>query len=314
MKLVILTPQAEFSPDHQGKLAQLGQVVYTDSRRAYSFPELVKLSKDADILGFDPDNIGGFEVAEERLVRLATLLPSLRGIALSTTAFGYIDQGYFKKRGVRVANVPYYSSESVAEHTLGLLLGCAKRLFLSDRATQKGEYSLVMGQEIVGKTLGILGLGSIGSRTAQLAQSLGMRVIAYNRTPKRLKGVSLHSLGYVLRHADFLSLHLVDSEETVEFLSAKHIGQLKPGVIVINTASRDLVDESAMAQALQSGQVDSYALEAEDLKSGPLPKCPNAFLFKGFGWYTKEALARNKAIWVNNILGLATGKPVNLVC
>lgn len=310
----MLTPQAEFNPDHQGELAQLGQVVYTDSRRAYPLPELIKLSKDADILGFDPDNIGGFEVAQQRLVQLAEQLPNLRGIALSTTAFGYIDQDYFKKRGVHITNVPHYSSESVAEHTLGLLLGCAKRLFLSDRATQKGEYSLVMGQEIVGKTLGVVGMGSIGSRTAQLAQSLGMRVIAYNRTPKHPKGVALHSLGYVLRHSDFLSLHLVDSEETVGFLSAKHIGQLKPGVIVVNTASRDLVDESAMAQALQSGQVDSYALEAEDLESGPLPKCQNAFLFKGFGWYTKEALARNKAIWVNNILSLAKGKPINLVC
>lgn len=83
--------------------------------------------------------------------------------------------------------------------------------------------------------------------------------------------------------------------------------------MIVNTASRELVDEKALAQALKSGVVDSYALEAEDLTSPPLGKLENAFLFKGFGWYTKEALARNKEIWVNNIIGLARGKPVNQI-
>ena len=83
--------------------------------------------------------------------------------------------------------------------------------------------------------------------------------------------------------------------------------------MIVNTASRDLVDEVALAKALRSGLVDSYALEAEDLISAPLGKLDNAFLFKGFGWYTKEALERNKEIWVKNIIGLAKGKSINQV-
>jgi D-3-phosphoglycerate dehydrogenase len=314
MRITIFTPNAEFSQEHTLKLAKLGNVIYTDSRREYSLSELTKMSKGSDIIGFDPDNIGGFAVAKERLVKLADQLPSLKAIALASTSFGYIDQQYFKQRHIQITNVPSYSSESVAEHAVGMLLGCAKRLFLSDRSTQKGEYSLVMGQEIVGKTLGIIGLGSIGSRTAQLARSLGMNVIAYNRTPRQLDGVKLHSLNYVLRHSDFLSLHLRTTPDTMNFITKDRVQLLKHGVTIVNTANRHLVDEQAISSALKLGQVDSYALEAEDLKSGPLPKCPNAFLFKGFGWYTKEALERNKEIWVNNILGLAKGKPTNLVC
>lgn len=314
MKLVILTPKQEFSNEQQSRLAKIGQVCYTDSRREYPMAELLQLCQGADILAFDPDNIGGFEVAHDRLIQLLDKCPTLLNIALSTTSFGYIDQAYCHKKGIGVTNVPHYSSESVAEHTIALLLGCAKRIFLSDHATRKGEYQLVKGQEVVGKTLGIIGLGSIGTRTATLAQRLGMKVVAYNRTKRKVKGVELHDLNYVLRHADFLSLHLIDSEETAGFLSPERLSLLKPGVIVVNTAGRELVNEQAMAKALKSGLVDSYALEVGDLKSGPLPQCNNAFLFKGFGWYTKEALERNKEIWVNNIVGLSHGKPINSLC
>lgn len=170
-----------------------------------------------------------------------------------------------------------------------------------------------MGYEIAGKTLGIIGLGSIGKRTAQLANSLGMKVIAWNRTPHKVRGVVLTTLDNVLSTSDYLSLHLVDNSKTSGFLSNKQIDKLKKGVIVINTADRDLVDEKAIAKALKSKAVDSYALEAEDLTSPPLGNVENAFLFKGFGWYTKEALERNKEIWVKNIVGLAHGQPVNQV-
>lgn len=132
--------------------------------------------------------------------------------------------------------------------------------------------------------------------------------------PKNLwGGVQLKDLDRVLAESDYLSIHLIDSPETTGIISASKIAKLKRGAIIINTASRDLVDEKALAEALKSGAVDSYALEAEDLTSEPLGKLENALLFKGFGWYTKEALERNKEIWVRNIVGLANGKPVNQV-
>lgn len=313
MKITVLTPKNEFTKEQQKRLSELGEVVYTESRDEYPLEKLIKLAKDSDILAFDPDNIGGFEVAPERLVKLMDATPKIKGLALSTTAFGYVNLDYCKKRNIVITNVPYYSTESVAEHTLAFLLSCAKRIFLTDRRTQKGKYQLVEGFELKGKTLGIIGLGHIGSRVAELGLAIGMKVIAWNRTPKRKEGVEMKSLEEVLSQSDAISIHLTENEETRNFLSKERITQLKDGIIIVNTADRPLVDEKALAEALKSGKVDSYALEAEDLTSPPLGGIENAFLFKGFGWYTKEALERNKEIWIENIVSIAQGKPINVV-
>lgn len=314
MKIVVLTPKQEFKPADQRQLARLGTVVYTDSRRPYSLKELTKLCTNADLLAIDPDNLGGFATAPQILSQLLSQVPSIHSLALDTTSYGYIDQALCRKYGIQVSNVPHYSSQSVAEHAIALLLGCSKRIFLSDRRTQQGKYKLEMGYELADKTLGIIGLGSIGQRTAELAVALGMKVIAWNRTPKTVGGVKMKDLDQVLSQSDYLSLHLIDSAETTHIISSSKIAKLKRGAMIVNTASRELVDEAALAKALKSGAVDSYALEAEDMTSKPLGGLENAFLFKGFGWYTKEALERNKEIWVNNILGHVHGKPLNRVC
>ena len=178
---------------------------------------------------------------------------------------------------------------------------------------QKGKYCLEEGFEIRGKTLGVIGLGHIGVRVAELGLAVGMKVIAWNRTSRRKKGVEMVSLRKVLAESDAISLNLAENEETKGILSKDNIAKLKKGVIVVNTADRSLVDEKAMAKALRSRKVDTYVLEGEDLCSPPLGGIENAILFKGFGWYTKEALERNKEIWIKNVEALAKGKPQNVV-
>lgn len=311
MKITVLCPKSEFTRVQQEKLAGFGEVVYTESREEYPLEKLVELAKDSEILAFDPDNIGGFEMAPKRLIKLMEAMPKIKGLALSTTAFGYIDLGYCKKRRIVVTNVPYYSTESVAEHAFALMLGCAKRIFVTDRKTQKGKYRLEIGFELKGKTLGVIGLGHIGSRTAELGKAIGMKVIAWNRTSKQSVEVEMKSIDEVLSQSDVISLHLAENEETKGFLSKEKIAKLKNGVVVVNTADRSLVDEEAMAKVLKSGKVDSYALEAEDLTSPPLGEIESAILLRGFGWYTKESLERNKEIWVNNIEGIAKDSPQN---
>jgi len=311
MKITVMCPKSEFSKTQQEKLAKVGEVIYTENRDEYPLEKLIVLAKDSDILAFDPGNIGGFEVAPERLIKLMETMPKIKGLALSTTAFGYVDLDYCNKRGIIVTNVPYYSTESVAEHALALMLDCAKRISITDRRTQKGKYRLVEGFELKDKTLGVIGLGHIGSRVAELGLAIGMKVIAYNRTSKQKKNVEMKSLEKVLAKSDVISLHLAENKETKGIISKDRIAKLKKGVIIVNTADRSLVNEKAMAQALKSGQVDSYALEAEDLTSPPLGRLENAILIKGFGWFTKEALERNKEIWINNIDGIAKGNPIN---
>jgi phosphoglycerate dehydrogenase-like enzyme len=313
MKISVLTPKSEFTKTQQNTLSNLGEVVYTDSRREYPTKELIQLISGSDILAIDPDNLGGFEIAPKRLLQIFKQTPTLRGLALSTTSYGYFDRKYCQDRGIKVTNVPHYSTQSVAELAISMLLGCAKHIFRTDRETQRGEYHLHMGQEVSGKTLGIIGLGSIGQKTAEIAKGLGMKVFAWNRSKKTIKGIRSVSLSRLLSESDIISLHLADTPETVEFFGAKQLIQCKRGVIIINVSSRDLVNEKDMAKILKSGQVASYMLEAEGFDNSPLSGLENVYMFKGFGWYTKEAIARNKEIWVKNIVSMVKGSPLNLV-
>jgi lactate dehydrogenase-like 2-hydroxyacid dehydrogenase len=313
MKIAVFTPKSEFSKDNQLKLSTLGEVVYTKERKEYPSQELIKLASGADVIAIDPDNFGGFEKAKEVVTEVADTIPNLKGVALSTTAYGWVDLDYFKKRKIQVTNVPGYSRESVAEHTLVLLLGLAKRIFVTDRKTQKGNYKLEMGFELKDKTLGIIGLGNIGSRVAEMALGIGMRVIAYNPSRRNQAGVEMKSLNEVLSQSDAISLHTRDNEEVHNLINKETLSKMKDGVIVVNTVDRSLVDEMAMAKAIKSGKVYGYAYEAEDLENTPLADLENAIGIKGFGWYTKEALDNMYKIWIDNIKGLTKGKGVNQV-
>ncbi|HUV42977.1 MAG TPA: 2-hydroxyacid dehydrogenase [Patescibacteria group bacterium] len=313
MKIVIFKPKSGFSPKQQKQIASLGKVVYTKTNQELPMKKLLKIAKGAEIIGVDPDPLGGFEKAKEKLTKIMESLPKLKGVCLSTTSFGWIDLDYCSKRGITVSNVPGYSRESVAEHALALLLCLAKGIITSDRKTQRGKYKLEMGFELKGKTLGIIGLGNIGSRMAELGQGIGMKVIAYNRSPKKMKGVQMKSLNELLKRSDTISLHTTHEESNDEMVNEKMLSKMKDCVIIVNTVDREIVDESAMAEALKSGKVRAYAYEGEDLTRTPLAKIENAIGVKAFAYYTKEALDNLYEIWVGNLVALRKSKPRNLV-
>src|SRR3989344_8336234 len=133
MKISIFNPKSDFTKEQLEKLNSLGQVVYTKTREELPMEKLLEMAGGAEIVGVDPDPLGGFEKAKPVLTKIMESLPKLKGVCLSTTSFGWIDLDYCKKRKIPVSNVPGYSKESVAEHSLALLLGLAKRIFISDR-------------------------------------------------------------------------------------------------------------------------------------------------------------------------------------
>jgi len=313
MKIVIFNPKDSFSQKLQDQLSSLGQVTYTKDRETLPLDTLLDMAKGADIVGCDPDPLGGFEKAKEKLSAIINSLPNLKGVCLSTTSFGWIDLDLCKKRQIPVSNVPGYSKESVAEQAIAFILGASKRIFVSDRRTNQGKYFLDLGFEVRGKTLGVIGLGSIGSATAKLAKGVGMKVIAFNRSPKKMPGVTMVSLEKLLEQSDFISLNTTHESANDNMIGKSELNRMKKGVIIVNTVDRALVDEQAMAQALKSGQVDTYVYEGEDLIHTPLAGLENAIGFKGFAWYTKEALENLYKIFVGNVVALAKGKPQNLV-
>ncbi len=313
MKMVVFNPQDSFTSDQQKQLSSLGSALYTKTREALPMEQLLEMAKGADIVACDPDPLGGFEKAKEKFSKIIESLPNLKGICLSTTSFGWVDLDLCKKKGIPVSNVPGYSKESVAEQTIAFMLGASKRIFLSDRRTQNDKYVLTQGFELKGKTLGIIGLGNIGSRVAELGLGIGMNVIAYNRTPKKMKGVKMVSLSQLLKDSDFITIHTTHEPKNNNLISKQEITKMKKGVFVVNTVDRELVDEQAMAEGLRTGRVDTYVYEGEDLIHTPLAKLENAIGFKGFAWYTKEALENLYRIWISNIIALAKGKPQNRV-
>ena len=294
-------------------LSRLGTVVFTRSKEEMPVEEIIKLSQDSDILVADPDNFGGFEKAKERLTAVMETLPHLKGIALSTTSFGWIDLEYCKKRKIPVSNIPGYSREAVAEHTLALLLCTAKNILITDRKTQRDRYELQMGFELKGKTLGVIGVGNIGSRTAELGKAIGMHVIGFNRTPKLVPGVEMVTLVELLRKSDAIVIHTTHEPKNDDLIGEKELALVKKGVIFVNTADRTVINEVAMANSLSSSQVAGYTFEAGDLKTGPLAPIENAVALKGFGWYTKEAIERLIQILVDSVIAHTNGEPVNLV-
>ncbi|HLE48516.1 MAG TPA: 2-hydroxyacid dehydrogenase [Patescibacteria group bacterium] len=313
MKIAVFCPKSEFSEENQKRLASLGEVVYTDTRKELKLSDLKALASNADIIAIDPDNFGGFEKAKDVVTKLVETLPKLKGVALSTTSYGWVDLDYFKKRNILVSNVPGYSRESVAEHAIALLLCLAKRIIVTDRKIQKGQYKLERGFELKGKTLGIIGLGNIGSRVAEMALGIGMKVISYNPSPRNQKGVEMKSLDGLFKESDAISLHTRDYEGVKGLINKEAIEKMKNGVVIVNTVDRTLVNEEDMAKAIRDGKVYGYAYEAEDLENIPLAGVEGAVGIRGFGWYTKEALENMFKIWVDNIEAIVNDESQNIV-
>ncbi len=313
MKIVVFSPKSDFTSEQIKQLSSVGQVVYAKQDGDQPLNRLLEFAKGAEVIGVGPDSFGGFEKAKDKLMKVIESLPNLKAVCLSTTSFGWIDLDYCKKRKISVSNVPGYSAESVAETAIALLLSLAKRIIISDRKTRDGKFKLEMGFELKGKTLGVIGLGSIGSRVAELGLGIGMKVIAYNRNPKKMKGVVMKSLNEVLKESDAISLNTTHEEINNNMISDGELSKMKKGVIIVNTVDRELVDEKAMAKALKSGKVYGYAYEGEDLVNTPLAKLENAIGLKAVAWYTKEALENLYRIWVNNLSVAAKGKPQNRV-
>ncbi len=314
MKITVFAPKKEFTEKQQNRLSKLGTVVYTKNRQEYPLEMLIKLAKGSDIIALDPDNFGGFDTSKNKVTKLIATLPNLKGVAISSSYAPWIDLDYCKKRNLMVTNVPFFCTESIAEDTLALLIALAKKIIISDRRTQKGQFKLEMGFELKGKTLGILGLGHIGQRVAELANAIGMNVIFWNHKPKKTSFMQ-KSLDYVLTHSDAISINLDYNKDTTGLLSKERINKIKPGAIVVDTTGvgREIVDEKAMAKALKSGKISAFAYEGENITSGPLAKIENAIGLYIFGWYTKDAVEREMKLWTENILSITKGKPLNPV-
>ncbi|HTL65700.1 MAG TPA: NAD(P)-dependent oxidoreductase [Pseudolabrys sp.] len=245
-----------------------------------------------------PRVLEGYDVALDDHSYMPTELvarcPQLKHIVfLGTGAASYMNVAELNARGVRVHTIKGYGDTAVAEHTVALIFTAARDVARMDREVRSGVWTPQEGVQLLGKTLGVVGLGGIGAEVARIGKGLGMEVVAYNRTPRPDAGVPQVNIDTLLAKSDVVSLNLVLNDETRGFLSKERIARMKPGAILVNTARGALADEAALIAALQSGHIRHAGLDvfhAEPLKADhPLAKLPNVTLTSHAAFRTLEA-------------------------
>ena len=190
-------------------------------------------------------------------------------IFLGTGARSYMDPDALAGLGITVHTIKGYGDIAVAEHAIALMWAAARGLARMDGGMRAGQWLRTEGMQLTGKTIGLVGFGGIAAEVARIAGGSGMRVLAWNRTPRTAPGVEFVPLEQLLADSHVVSLHLLLTDETRGFMDAARIGQMRPGAILVNTARGAVVDTAAMVAALRSGALGHAALDVFDEE--PLP-------------------------------------------
>ena len=217
-------------------------------------------------------------------------------VFLGTGARSYMDPEALAGIGISVHIIKGYGDTAVAECAIGLLFAAARGFAAMDRGIREGQWLRTEGVQLGGKTLGLVGFGGIAAETARMALGLGMKVLAWNRTPKSHPGVEFVPVERLLAESDAVSLHLLLNDETRGFLSRPRIAAMRRGALLVNTARGALVDEAAMIEALGSGQLGHAGLDVFEIEPLPaghlLTTLPNVTLSAHSGFRTPEANQR----------------------
>ena len=251
-------------------------------------------------------------------------LPRLRVVANYAVGYDNVDLAAATARGVTVTNTPDVLTEATADFTWALLLAAARRLGDGERLVRAGAWrgwtpELLLGAELGGRTLGIVGLGRIGAAVARRAHGFGMRVIAADTrggTPAA-PGVTGITLDALLAEADVISLHCPLFEENRGMIDAKAIARMKPTAILINTSRGPLVNEADLAAALNSGRLAGAALDVLSSEpptpDNPLLTAKNCIVTPHIAWATREARSRMMGTAEDNLAAFLAGTPINVV-
>ncbi|MGC9317394.1 MAG: C-terminal binding protein [Armatimonadota bacterium] len=273
-------------------LAQLGGLpVRLEPRRAGSTEELVECAADADAI-----LIGGVAVTREAL----QTLPRLRGIVRYGVGLDNVDLDAADELGVQVRNVHDFCTEEIADHALGMLLALVRRICHFAQRTRAGSWSAGRDAQIRrlrGQQAGVIGLGAIGSALATRLQALGMEVVAWDPyvepAAARELGVALVELKELLRGSDVISINCPLTDETRHLIGGAELSLMKPGAILINTARGAIIDERALIEALEAGEIAAAGLdvlEQEPPEEGnPLPGMPNVIVTPHVAWLSHRA-------------------------
>jgi D-3-phosphoglycerate dehydrogenase / 2-oxoglutarate reductase len=214
-------------------------------------------------------------------------------VFLGTGARSYMNPEELGEIGIAVHLIKGYGDTAVAECAIALMWAAARGIAQMDREMRGGNWLRDDGMQLTGKTLGLIGFGGIAAEVARIALGSGLRVIAWNRSPKQFAGVGFVGIDALLAQSDVVSLHLLLNDETRGFVSRERIAAMKPGVILVNTARGAIVDEAAMMEALKAGHIRHAGLDVFNIEplpaDHPLTGLPNVTLSAHSAFRTPEA-------------------------
>lgn len=254
-------------------------------------------------------------------------LPKLRYLGVLATGANVVDAAAARERSIPVTNIPGYSTRSVAQHTFALLLELTHHVGHHAQTVRDGRwtrspdfcYADFPLLELDGLTLGLIGFGQIGREVAKIAQAFGLRVLVHSRTkPAQLPaGTEFVPLDELLSRADIISLHCPLTPETQHLINAPRLARMKPSAFFINTSRGPLVDEAALANALNSGRLAGAALDVLATEpppaTNPLLAAKNCLITPHLGWATRAARERLMKIAVANLRAFLAGTQQNMV-
>lgn len=254
--------------------------------------------------------------------------PNLKYIGLCSTGTNVVDLDYAHQKGITVTNVPSYSTSGVSQLVFSFILEFTNHVKLHSDDVHSGGwikspdfcYWKAPLTELLGKTLGIVGFGSIGKQSAKIAQAFGMKVICFTRSPEKLKDfpeIQSVSFDELCKNSDFITLHCPLTDDTKNLINKDSIAKMKKSCIVINTARGPIVNEEDMAFALKNNQISGFACDVvsvEPMKEdNPLLNCPNCLITPHIAWASLETRKRLFDEIVKNLESFILGKSRNLV-
>lgn len=289
------------------------EIIQTSGERPLRDAELAELVGAIDGIIAGVDQVGP--------LTLQGGVPRLKVVARNGVGIDTVDVSTATHLGIVVTNAPGVSTEGVADLVFGLMIDVARHLVEADRSVRDGRWARVLGTELYGNCLGLVGFGRIAQAVARRAGGFEMRVLAVDTAPDeaaaRRLGVQLTSLDAVLAEGDFVSIHVPLAEDTRQLIGEPQLRRMRPTAYLINTARGGIVDEAALARALQEGWIAGAAcdvFEQEPPVGSPLLSAPRLLLTPHIGAHTTEAAMHGAAVAVENLLTALRGeRPPNEV-
>ena len=255
-------------------------------------------------------------------------LPCLRYIGMVSTGYDVVDVEAAARRGIPVCNVVAYGVDAVAQHVMALLLELCRSITQHSATVRAGQWSQAPDwcywihppRDLSDMTLGVVGFGNIGRRVAELGHAFGMKVLAYNRSPKPAPGYAPFTfvdMDTLFAAADVVSLHIPLSDSTRGLVDAPRLASMKAGALLINTARGPLLDEAAVASALHSGHLGGFGADVLSQEpptaNNPLLSAPNCLITPHVSWATLRARANITRLAAENVRAWLAGKPTHVV-